>query len=60
MTAENVRTLTDGEIREIAETYADYAFSNGEENLFTMLGSREDIIRYQTASLKMALKAGWI
>ena len=58
MTAENVRTLTNGEIREIAETYADYAFSNGEENLFTLLGNREDIIRYQVASLKMALKAG--
>lgn len=50
MTAENVRTLTDGEIREIAETYADYAFSNGEENLFTLLGSREDIIRYNVVA----------
>ena len=60
MTAENVRTLTNGEIREIAETYVDYAFSNGEENLFSLLGDREDIIRYQAASLKMALKAGWI
>lgn len=60
MDAFKVEHMTDDVIREIAGAYLDYGFREGEESLFNLLGSREDILRYQMASLKIALESGWI
>lgn len=60
MDAFKVDRMTNTEIREIAEAYLDYKFQKGEESLFKLLGSEQDMLRYQMASLKIALESGWI
>ena len=52
--------MSDSEIRELAETYADYRFRPGEKSIFSVLGSRDRILRYLEMSIQTALKSGWI
>lgn len=51
-----VTVMSDSEIRELTEAYADYDFRPGEKSIFSVFGSRERILRY----LGTALKSGWI
>ena len=55
-----VTAMSDSEIREIAEAYADYNFTSGEKSIFSVFGSRERILRYLEMSIRTALKSGWI
>ena len=55
-----VTVMSDSEIRELAETYADYDFRPGEKSIFSVLGSRDRILRYLEMSIRTALKSGWI
>ncbi len=55
-----VTVMSDSEIRELAETYADYDFRPGEKSIFSVFGSRERILRYLEMSIRTALKSGWI
>ena len=55
-----VTVMSGSEIREIAETYADYSFRPGEKSIFSVFGSRDRILRYLEMSIRTALKSGWI
>ena len=55
-----VTVMSDSEIHELAETYADYDFKPGEKSIFSVFGSRERILRYLEMSIRTALKSGWI
>ena len=55
-----VTVMSDSEIHELAETYADYDFRPGEKSIFSVFGSRERILRYLEMSIQTALKSGWI
>ena len=55
-----VTVMSDSEIHELAETYADYDFRPGEKSIFSVFGSRERILRYLEMSIRTALKSGWI
>ena len=55
-----VTVMSDSEIRELAETYADYDFRPGEKSIFSVLGSRDRILRYLEMSIRTALKSGWV
>ena len=55
-----VTVMSDSEIRELAEAYADYDFRPGEKSIFSVFGSRERILRYLEMSIRTALKSGWI
>ena len=39
-----VTVMSDSEIHEIAEAYADYDFRPGEKSIFSVFGSRERIL----------------
>ena len=52
--------MSDSEIREIAEAYADYEFKPGEKSIFSVLGSRDRILRYLEMTIRTALKSGWV
>lgn len=60
MDAYRVYGMSSDEMKEISEAYMDYVFKEGEESTFNLLGTRADVLRYQTASLKMALESGWM
>ena len=53
-----VTVMSDSEIRELAEAYADYDFRPGEKSIFSVFGSRERILRYLEMSIRTALKSG--
>ena len=55
-----VTVMSDSEIHEIAEAYADYDFRPGEKSIFSVFGSRERILRYLEMSIQTALKSDWI
>ena len=55
-----VKVMSESEIREIAEAYANYSFRPGEKSIFSVFGSRERILRYLEMSIRTALKSGWI
>ena len=55
-----VTVMSDSEIHELAEAYADYDFKPGEKSIFSVFGSRERILRYLEMSIRTALKSGWI
>lgn len=55
-----VKVMSDSEIHELAEAYADYDFRPGEKSIFSVFGSRERILRYLEMSIRTALKSGWI
>ena len=55
-----VTVMSESEIREIAEAYANYSFRPGEKSIFSVFGSRERILRYLEMSIRTALKSGWI
>ena len=55
-----VTVMSDSEIHELAEAYADYDFRPGEKSIFSVFGSRERILRYLEMSIRTALKSGWI
>ena len=55
-----VTVMSDSEIHELAEAYADYDFKPGEKSIFSVFGSREKILRYLEMSIRTALKSGWI
>ena len=55
-----VTVMSDSEIHELAEAYADYNFRPGEKSIFSVFGSRERILRYLEMSIQTALKSGWI
>ena len=41
-----VTVMSDSEMHELAEAYADYDFRPGEKSIFSVFGSRERILRY--------------
>ena len=55
-----VTVMSDSEIHELAEAYADYDFRPGEKSIFSVFGSRERILRYLEMSIQTALKSDWI
>ena len=55
-----VMVMSDSEIHELAESYADHDFRPGEKSIFSIFGSRERILRYLEMSIRTALKSGWI
>ena len=55
-----VTIMNDSEIRELAETYADYRFRPEEKSIFSVFGTRDRILRYLEMSIWTALKSGWI
>ena len=55
-----VTVMSKSEIQELAETYADYDFRPGEKSIFSVLGTRDRILRYLEMSIRTALKSGWI
>ena len=55
-----VTIMNDSEIRELAETYADYRFRPGEKSIFSVFGTRDRILRYLEMSIWTALKSGWM
>ncbi len=57
---EKVIAMSDSEIRELAEAYADYEFRSGEKSIFSVLGTRGRILRYLEMSIRTALESGWI
>ena len=52
--------MSSSEIRELAETYADYSFRSGEKSIFSVFGSRDRILSYLEMSIRTALESGWI
>ncbi len=55
-----VTVMSDSEIHELAEAYADYSFRPGEKSIFSILGTRDRILRYLEMTIRTALKSGWI
>ena len=55
-----VTVMSDSEIHELAEAYADYVFRPGEKSIFSVFGSRDRIFRYLEMSIRTAIKSGWI
>ena len=55
-----VTVMSDSEIHEIAEAYADYDFRPGEKSIFSVFDSSERILRYMKMSIQTELKSGWI
>ena len=55
-----VTAMSDPEIQEIAEAYADYVFKPGEKSIFSVFGTRDRILRYLEMSIRTALRSGWI
>ena len=55
-----VTVMSDSEMHELAEAYADYSFRPGEKSIFSVFGTRDRILRYLEMSIRTALKSGWI
>lgn len=55
-----ITEMTEQEIRDIGDAFADYIYEEGEEGMFSIFGSREKVSRYICAFARAALRCGWI
>ena len=55
-----ITEMTEQEIREIGDAFADYVYEDGEEGMFSIFGSREKVSRYICAFARAALRCGWM
>lgn len=55
-----LETITEQEVEEIAEAFADYQYENGEEGLFYLFPDSEAVMVYMRAFIHAGVKCGWL
>ena len=56
----NITELSEREIEDIGEAFADYAYADGERGMAFLFGDRDSLIKYICGFTRAMIKGGWL